>query len=77
MRQALYNILENDVIPCFYERKNGDAPLRWIQMMKASMMMAMLRFSSHKMVEEYGKRFYMPAVQRLTGLLKENAAEAS
>ncbi|MBW1994359.1 MAG: alpha-glucan family phosphorylase [Deltaproteobacteria bacterium] len=74
--QALYNILENDVIPLFYERKNGDLPLQWIKMMKAAMKMAMLRFSSHKMVENYGKRFYLPAASRMRGLVENEAAEA-
>jgi len=32
--QALYNVLENEVIPCFYERKNGDLPGCWVQKMK-------------------------------------------
>ncbi|MBU4258273.1 MAG: alpha-glucan family phosphorylase, partial [Proteobacteria bacterium] len=39
--QALYNILENDVIPAFYERKNGACPARWLKMMKESIKMAM------------------------------------
>ena len=75
--QALYNVLENDVIPLFYDRKNGGGiPVKWIKMMKASMKMAVQRFSSHQMVAEYSKRFYLPASDRLTELSKENAAEA-
>ena len=29
--QALYNVLENEVIPCFYDRKNGDLPGCWLK----------------------------------------------
>src|SRR5690606_19569031 len=54
--QALYNLLEDDVIPCFYERKNGHIPMRWIRMMKESMKMAMRGFSSHRMVGDYERR---------------------
>jgi starch phosphorylase len=75
--QALYNVLEDDVIPLFYERKNGDSPSGWIKKMKAAMMMAMQRFSSYKMVERYGNRFYLPAEKRLKGLLENKAAEAT
>ncbi|WP_459919177.1 alpha-glucan family phosphorylase, partial [Desulfocicer niacini] len=39
--QALYNVLENEVIPCFYEAPQGELPARWVKMMKASMKMAM------------------------------------
>ena len=74
--QALYNVLENDVIPCFYERKSGAAPARWVRMMKESMKMAMQSFCSHSMVGEYKKRFYIPAAMRLNALLKNDAAEA-
>jgi starch phosphorylase len=29
--QALYNILENEVVPCFYDRKDGDVPICWVE----------------------------------------------
>ncbi len=58
---ALYNLLENDVIPKFYDRKRGNPPTAWTGMMKESMKMALLNFSSHRMVKEYSKRFYIPA----------------
>ena len=74
--QALYNILENDVIPCFYERKNGAYPGRWVKMMKESMKMAMLDFCSLRMVSEYNERFYIPATKRLKSLLENDAEEA-
>jgi len=74
--QALYNVLENDVIPCFYDRKNGDHPLKWLEMMKASMKMAMMSFCSHRMVDEYEKRFYLPVANRMKTLLANDAVEA-
>ncbi len=74
--QALYNVLENEVIPCFYDRKHGNAPTRWIYMMKESMKMAMRDFSSLKMIQEYEKRFYGPAAESLITLVKDDAKEA-
>jgi starch phosphorylase len=74
--QALYNLLENDVIPCFYDRKNGNMPARWIAMMKASMKMAMADFCSHRMVDDYYRRFYQPAIERREMLLADDAREA-
>jgi starch phosphorylase len=71
--QALYNVLENDVIPCFYDRKNGDVPGRWLKMMKASMKIALDQFSSHRMLEEYEDRFYRPAAERYRELLANDA----
>jgi len=74
--QALYNVLENDVIPCFYDRKNGDLPACWVKKMKASMKMAMEMFCSLRMVGEYQERFYNPAATRLDALLANEAQEA-
>jgi len=74
--QALYNVLENSVIPCFYEENEGELPKRWIQMMKASMKMAMKDFCSLRMVGEYEQRFYNPIVHRLKALLNKNGLEA-
>jgi starch phosphorylase len=74
--QALYNVLENEVIPCFYDRKNGDLPDRWLKKMKASMKMAMEMFCSIRMVADYESRYYIPAAKRYNTLLANDAAEA-
>jgi len=73
---ALYNVLENDVIPCFYERRNGEAPDRWLKMMKESMKMAMLQFCARIMVRKYETQFYLPAANRFAHLTADNAKEA-
>ena len=72
--QALYNVLENDVIPCFYERKNGDVPDKWLQMMKASIKMAMTLFSARSMVQKYDNQFDRPATEQYQ-LLQKNHVE--
>jgi starch phosphorylase len=74
--QALYNVLENEVIPCFYDRKNGGLPVCWLKKMKNSMQMAMKSFCSLRMVSDYEKRYYNPAAERWDLLLANNADEA-
>ncbi len=74
--QALYNTLENDVIPCFYERKNGAMPVRWLEMMKESMKMAIGSFGSHRMVGDYENKFYLPIAKRFPSLITADAKEA-
>ena len=74
--QALYNALENDVIPCFYERESGGLPLRWLKKMKASMKMAMQDFSAQRMVGQYSARFYAEAARQHHELLADGAARA-
>jgi Glucan phosphorylase len=73
---ALYNVLENDVIPCFYNRENGGLPLRWLAMMKASIRLALEQFSAQKMVTNYNHFFYMPAISQYDDLTRDKAAQA-
>ncbi len=74
--RALYNLLEDDVIPAFYDRGANNIPSNWIAKMKASMKMAMQDFCSHRMVQAYRDRFYVPAINRRKELLADGAKEA-
>ncbi len=74
--QALYNVLENEVVPCFYERKNGDLPACWLEKMKASMRMAMENYCSLRMIMDYSQKLYRPAAEWHGRLLADGAAEA-
>lgn len=74
--QALYNVLENNVIPAFYNRQAGAPPVDWIKMMKASMKMGMLQYCSTRMVTEYDQRFYRLAADNENRLCGENGAQA-
>jgi starch phosphorylase len=62
--RALYDILENDIIPVFYDRGHDGLPRRWVSMMKSSMHRLCPMFNSHRMVSEYWDRFYLPAAER-------------
>jgi starch phosphorylase len=62
--RALYDILEKDIIPIFYDRGPDGLPRRWVTMMKASMNKLCPSFNTHRMVSEYWDRFYLPAAER-------------
>ena len=74
--QALYNILENEVIRCFYDKKNGNLANCWVKKMKASIKMAMEMFCSFRMMGEYESRFYNPAAKLFKALVANKAKEA-
>ncbi|MDD3886255.1 MAG: alpha-glucan family phosphorylase [Victivallaceae bacterium] len=74
--QELFNLIENEIIPCFYERQSGDLPVRWIKRMKESIITGLGDFSSIRMVEDYNRMFYRPACESYEGLVKDNAAYA-
>jgi starch phosphorylase len=61
---SLYQLLEDEVIPTFYERDEAGLPLRWIKMMKRSIASIVPAFSARRMVREYAEELYLPAAER-------------
>jgi starch phosphorylase len=59
--QSLYSLLEQEIVPLFYERGVDDLPRGWLSMMKASIRELTPAFSTIRMVREYTERFYLPA----------------
>jgi starch phosphorylase len=59
--EALFQVLENQVVPLFYERDVDGLPRGWIQMMMNSIGSLAWRFSAHRMVMDYTKHAYLPA----------------
>jgi starch phosphorylase len=74
--QALYNLLENDVTPCFYDSRNGNGSGVWRTKMKSSIRMAMTDYGSLRMVSEYNSRFYGAAAENHDRLLANHAEAA-
>jgi starch phosphorylase len=72
--EALYSLLEKEVVPLFYDRDSADVPRGWIARMKASMKRLTPRFNTNRMVAEYTERFYIPASLRHRRLRINNAA---
>ena len=74
--QALFNLLETEVVPTFYERSDADLPGQWLDMMKESMKMGLRQFSSYRMVRQYWEGFYTPACDNHRDLLANDAKVA-
>lgn len=58
---ALYNLLEHEIIPLYYHREQDGFSRPWIAKMKASIKTIAPVFNSNRMVKEYAERFYFPA----------------
>ena len=58
---ALYSLLEREVIPEFYERDANGIPNRWLERMRESMAQLTPRFSASRAVCEYTEQHYLPA----------------
>ncbi|MBA3513740.1 MAG: alpha-glucan family phosphorylase [Pyrinomonadaceae bacterium] len=56
--ESLYRVLEQEVVPLYYERGSDGLPRKWISRMKRSMVTLVPEFNSDRMVEEYARRIY-------------------
>jgi len=59
--QDLYRILEQELLPAYYERDAHELPERWLQLMRNSISSTIWRFSATRMLHEYVERLYLPA----------------
>jgi starch phosphorylase len=64
--EFLYDVLENQVIPKYYDRDVDGLPRQWIQMMMNSISTLAWRFSAHRMVMDYTTSMYVPAAGGLS-----------
>jgi starch phosphorylase len=62
--KALYDLLEKQIIPLFYQRSVDNIPREWIARMKNSMRKLAPVFSTNRMVRDYTEDFYIPAATR-------------
>lgn len=60
----LYDLLEREIIPQFYQRDEKNIPRAWVQRIRESMLQLTPRFSAHRAVREYTEEHYLPAAHR-------------
>jgi starch phosphorylase len=59
--EELYRLLEEEIVPAFYDRDPQGIPKGWVARMRLSMAELTPRFSTNRMVREYVERLYLPA----------------
>jgi starch phosphorylase len=59
--QDLYRLLEEEIVPRYYERDEGGLPAAWIATIRESMASTLWRFSTTRMLQEYVEEMYLPA----------------
>ncbi|MGH2381048.1 MAG: alpha-glucan family phosphorylase [Candidatus Limnocylindria bacterium] len=63
----LYRLLEQEIVPRFFERDDAGLPVAWLTVMRASIASALWQFSTARMLSEYVDRLYLPAVREPVG----------
>jgi glycogen phosphorylase len=71
---ALYDLLEREVIPEFYTRDKSGIPTAWVKRMRESMAQLTPRFSANRAVREYTEQHYLPAALAYRSRAASNGA---
>jgi starch phosphorylase len=59
--QDIYRLLEEELVPAWYDRDDHGIPVRWVETMRRAMGTALWRFSTTRMLQEYTEQLYLPA----------------
>jgi starch phosphorylase len=61
--QDLYRLLEDEIVPCYYDRDAQGLPADWVDLMRRSMASTLWRFSTTRMLHDYVEKMYLPAAE--------------
>jgi starch phosphorylase len=74
--RAIYSILENEIVPMYYQEREEGVPVDWVRRVKQSLMHLSPQFNSLRMVGEYMSQLYEPAHQAYLEMSKDSFAPA-
>lgn len=61
--QSIYESLEKEIVPLFYERDSHKIPMEWLKFVKESLRTLTPQFSLQRMLKEYMTDYYLPAIE--------------
>jgi glycogen phosphorylase len=75
--RAIYDLLEQEIVPMYYNRSTDGLPRGWINYMKQSIKTCCPVFNTHRQVEDYTKICYIPSADRYAQLTSDNLKSAA
>ncbi len=74
---ALYDLLEREVVPLYYQRDTKDVPNDWLERSKDAIATIAPKFSAQRMVQDYVNMYYAPASERFAAISANNNEAAT
>ncbi|MBM4069063.1 MAG: glycosyltransferase family 1 protein [Planctomycetes bacterium] len=75
--RAIYDMLEEEIVPTFYNRSSDGSPRNWLKAMKRCLSTICPVFNTNRMVQEYLETSYAPSAERFGKLAKDNLDKAA
>ena len=70
--ETIYNILEEEILPVFYDRNSKGVPEKWVSYIKNTFAQVAPNFTTARMMRDYHDRFYNPQAERAARLIASN-----
>jgi alpha-glucan phosphorylase-like protein len=61
--EALYQLIEREIVPTFYDRDGSGIPTKWLSIVRRAVHSVTPRFSARRMVKQYADEMYAPALR--------------
>jgi alpha-glucan phosphorylase-like protein len=74
--EAIYGILENEIVPAYYYRNDKNIPVLWVDFIKNTFAEVSPQFTTKRMMKDYFTRYYLPQAERTALLKSENFSKA-
>ncbi len=70
--ETIYNVLENEIIPLFFDRDEAQIPVKWIEKIRASLISIVPQFTMQRVLMEYQHKYYAKLYDRVNRLKADN-----
>ncbi len=70
--RAIYSMLENEIVPMYYQDRDEGVPVDWVRRIKQSLMHLSPQFNCQRMISEYATQIYEPAHQAYLDVSRDN-----
>ena len=70
--EIIYSLFETEIIPAFYDRNDKDIPVEWVKFIKNTIAQVSPHFTTRRMIDDYGKRFYGKLFNRSSEMLSND-----
>lgn len=75
--EMVYNIIDDDIAPRFYDRDATGLSPKWIKTIKNTIAFVASNFTTNRMLEDYEKQYYIPMAERYKKMIADNYAMAT
>jgi starch phosphorylase len=75
--ETIYGLLEEQIIPSFYERNERGVPIQWMAIVKQAIRTVAPRFCARRMVKQYVDQMYLPQTDAMAATAKIQGKEAA